>query len=75
MSGLKWGSLLGSPDSPDPVLIWEKMCDSLVAALVPLPSHNDLDDLVFGISDKSCLLVQYNQEKQKGKLKVLSEMG
>ena len=66
VAGLKWGNLLGSPDAPDPVVVWEKVYESRMAVLVSVSRSRDSEEIVFGLSEKSCLLAQHHQEKQKG---------
>ncbi|KAL4238058.1 hypothetical protein ACF0H5_002769 [Mactra antiquata] len=64
VSGLKWGSYLGSPNRTEPVVVWEETHDSQVACLVALPTGIN-GSAVFGISAQSCLLVQHSQDKQR----------
>ena len=61
IAGLKWGSYVGSPDCPDPVLSWMQSHGSAVASLVALPTGE-----VFGLRPSSCLLVMYSKEKGEG---------
>ncbi|XP_053374768.1 lysosomal-trafficking regulator-like isoform X2 [Mercenaria mercenaria] len=68
VSGLKWGTYLGSPDKPDPVVVWEEVYKSQVASLIALPAGLSGTSSVFGISASSCLLVQHSQDKQKATL-------
>ena len=58
ISGLKWGSYVGSPDWPDPVLSWMQCHGSAVTSLVALPTGE-----VFGLGPSSCLIVMYSKEK------------
>lgn len=67
VAGLKWGYLLGSPDAPEPVVVWEKVYDSRMPLLVPLQRIHETNEVVFGLPEKSCILAQHNQQKQKGK--------
>ena len=69
--GLKWGSYLGSLDKPQPAVSWEWNERSgnglVVGSLVSLPNGE-----VFGIGERSCLLIQHSHDKTKGKIKCLT---
>lgn len=56
--GLKWGSYVGSPAEPEPVIVWRRNHRSTIGLFVPLTTND-----VFGLCPMSCLIVSYSKEK------------
>lgn len=59
VGSLKWGSFVGSPSEPEPVVLFKKVNSTLRGSLVPLKT-----DDIFGLPPNSCLLVSYNTFKK-----------
>lgn len=62
MKGLLWGSYVGSPADPDPVVVWKHQHRTPVASLVPLLTND-----VFGLAPQTSLLLKYSKEKGNAK--------
>lgn len=58
IKGLVWGSYVGSPADPDPVVVWKHQHRTPVASLVPLLTND-----VFGLAPQTSLLLKYSKEK------------
>ena len=62
VSGLKWGSYVGSPSEPHPVVVFKTANSSFRGAMVPLHTND-----IFGLPRNSCLLVAFNSSfKHRG---------
>lgn len=62
VKGLLWGSYVGSPADPDPVVVWKHQHRTPVASLVPLLTND-----VFGLAPQTSLLLKYSKEKGNAK--------
>ncbi|KAK3927653.1 Lysosomal-trafficking regulator [Frankliniella fusca] len=58
VQGLSWGSYVGSPADPEPVLVAKHQHHTLVADLVPLHSND-----AFGLGPHTSILLCYSKEK------------
>ena len=54
VKGLKWGTYVGSPDCPDPIVVWSAKHLYSCPNLCALPSKE-----VFALKANSCLLVMH----------------
>jgi len=60
VSGLKWGSYVGSPAEKEPKVVWEQTSKdrTITACLLPLSTNE-----VYGLPPGTVCLVQYTKEK------------
>ncbi len=58
VSGLRWGTFVGSPALDEPWMAWTQSFGSVVADVVALPTGD-----VFGLAPCSTLLVMYRKER------------
>lgn len=56
LKNLKWGNYVGSPEENTPMYIWKRKHKTLVSDFVPLLTND-----VFGLSNKSALLLTYSK--------------
>jgi len=59
VTGLKWGTYVGSPSQPDPCVLFKNQASSKIELLVPL-ANND----VIGLPPHSCLMVSYAKHRK-----------
>lgn len=68
--GLVWGSYVGSPDEPPPVIVWKHKHRNPVAKLVPLKTND-----VFGLAKFTTLLHSYHKDKNTNLISSLNVIG
>lgn len=56
--GLKWGSFLGSPTEPDPVVVFREKCSKKINSFATLLTND-----IFSLEPCTCLLLTYNRPK------------
>ncbi|GLH06434.1 Neurobeachin [Gryllus bimaculatus] len=70
VKGLVWGSYVGSPSDPEPVVVWKHQHRTPVASLVPLLTND-----VFGLAPQTSLLLCYSKEKGLSMINTTSVLG
>ena len=58
VSGLKWGSYIGSPSEPEPIVVWKNYYMQNISTFISLTTND-----VIGLPKNSCLFLTYNKQK------------